>query len=161
MSGEPQGTTGPVRPLTALAFATAGYVALLIFGLGMTSLATNADVIATPGLGQAPGVTATVVSTAAFALALWVAVRRSPASYVGSAWATAAAFLGYVGGVWAAAIATGTDLAVASAVAGRIATSWFGFVIAAAAFVASWAGIALVRTHARRPRWPWEDEFDE
>ena len=58
-------------------------------------------------------------------------------------------------------MATGADLAVAAAVAGRIATTWFGVVVAAAALIAAWGGIALVRTRAQRPRWPWEDEFDE
>ena len=161
MSDAPQAEGGPVRPVTALVFATAGYVALVIFGLGMTSLATGEDVIETPGLGQTPGVVGTLLSTALFAAGLWTAVRRRPASFWGAAWTTAAAFLGYVGGVWLGAIVTGTDLATATAVAGRIATSWFGLVVAGAAFVASWAGIALVRTRARRPRWPWEDEDDE
>ncbi len=161
MSGEPQATGGPVRPVTALVFATAGYVALFIFGLGMTSLATAEDVIATPGLGQVPGIVGSVLSTAAFAGALWVAVRRRPASYAGAVWTALACFAGYVGGVWIGALAIGAELAVASPVAGRIATSWFGLVVAAAGFVAGWAGIALVRTRAQRPRWPWEDEFDE
>jgi hypothetical protein len=161
MSAEQQPTGGPVRPVTALVFATIGYIALLIFGLGMTSLATGQDVIATPGLGQVPGIVGTLVSTAAFAGALWATVRRRPASFGGAAWTTIACFAGYVGGVWFGALATGTDLAIASAVAGRIATSWFGLVIGAAGFVAGWAGVALVRTRAQRPRWPWEDEFDE
>ncbi|HKP09048.1 MAG TPA: hypothetical protein VJU58_17500, partial [Microbacterium sp.] len=82
-------------------------------------------------------------------------------SYWGAAWTTAATFLAYLGGVWFGAVFTGADLGVATAVVGRLATTWFGLVVAAAAFVAAWSGIALVRTHARRPRWPWEDEFDE
>lgn len=161
MSAPAQPDGGPVRPVTALVFATAAFVALLIFGLGMTSLATGEDVVATPGLGQIPGIVATTLATLVFAGGLWAAVRRSPASYWGSAWTTAATFLGYVGGLWFGAVATGAGPAVAASVAGRIATSWFGLVVAAAAFVCSWGGIALVRTRARRPRWPWEDEFDE
>src|SRR5690242_9666373 len=107
MSESPQDDGGPVRPLTALAFATAGFVALLIFGLGMVSLAAGEDVIATRGLGQAPGVLGTILATAGFAAALWAAVRRAPASFWGSAWTAAAAFLGYVGGVWVGASVTG------------------------------------------------------
>ena len=181
---------GPVRPPVALAFATMGFVALLIFGLGMTSLAMGEDVIASPGLGQAPGITGVVCATLAFAGGLWAAIARAssrtdaaaptggaaPAaagpgsiagagarhpSYWGAAWTTAATFLAYLGGVWFGAVFTGADLGVATAVVGRLATTWFGLVVAAAAFVSSWAGIALVRTRARRPRWPWEDEFDE
>ncbi|MFE5407359.1 hypothetical protein [Microbacterium sp. NPDC056569] len=181
---------GPVRPPVALVFATMGFVALLIFGLGMTSLATSQDVIATPGLGQVPGITGVVCATLAFAGGLWAAIARagrrtdveppgagapqaasaagSPAgggaqhpSFWGAAWTTAATFLAYLGGVWFGALFTGTDLGVATAVVGRLATTWFGVVVAGAAFVSAWAGIALVRTRARRPRWPWEDEFDE
>ncbi len=68
---------------------------------------------------------------------------------------------GGVAAIFVGAVATGADLAVASSVAGRIATTWFGVVVAAAALIAAWGGIALVRTRAQRPRWPWEDEFDE
>ena len=188
--GADAGSAGPVRPPIALAFATIGFIALTICGLGITSLVTGEDVIATPGLGQIPGAAGVVCATLAFAGGLWGAIAkaggvaaaptsgRDPASasvasgppagagarhpsYWGAAWTTAAAFIAYVGGVWFAALFTGTDLAVATAVAGRLATSWFGVVVAAAAFVAAWSGIALVRTHAHRPRWPWEDDFDE
>lgn len=188
--GEGAASAGPVRPSIALVFATIGFVALTIFGLGMTSLLAGEDVIAAPGLGQIPGIAGVVCATLAFAGGLWAAISRAggaarvaapgtdPAegvagasssaaggtrhpSYGGAAWTTAAAFLAYVGGVWFGAVFTGADLAVATAVAGRLATSWFGLAVAAAAFVAAWSGIALVRTRAHRPRWPWEDEFDE
>ncbi len=152
---------GPVRPLVALAFTTAAFIALLIFGLGMLSLALGEDVIEAPGLGQIPGILAVALSTAAFAGSLWAAVRMPSPSFWGAAWTTAATFIGYLVGMWFGAVATGADLAVATAVAGRIATTWFGVVVAGAALVASWGGIALVRTRAQRPRWPWEDEFDE
>lgn len=151
---------GPVRPLTALAFATIGFVALLIFGLGLTSLISGEAVIDTPGLGQIPGITGTVLATLAFAGGLWSTVRRPQPSYVNALWIAVACFLAYVGGVWLAAILTGADLAAATAVAGRLATSWFGLVVAGAGLVAAWSGIAMVRTRAQRPRWPWEDEFD-
>lgn len=153
--------SGPVRPGLALALATAAFFALLIFGLGMTSLIADQDVIETPGLGQIPGITGTVLTTAAFAAALWAAVRRRPAAYSGALWTALACFLAYVVGVWLGALFSGAGLAVSTAVAGRIATSWFGLVVAAAALLAAWGGIALVRTRAQRPRWPWEDEFDE
>ena len=147
--------------------ATATFVALLIFGLGMLSLLLNEDVIATPGLGQVPGILATALATAAFAVGLWAALRRGRSddapqpSFWGAAWTTAATFLAYLVGIWFGAVATGADLAVATAIAGRIATTWFGVVVAGAALVSAWGGIALVRTRAQRPRWPWEDEFDE
>lgn len=190
MTAAPEPEGGSVRPLTALAFATIGFVALVIFALGMTSLATGEDVIATPGLGQIPGASGVVLATLAFAGGLWAAIgraggadaavptatdgagdaatRRSASgveprhpSYWGAAWTTAATFAAYIGGVWIAALLTGAELGVATGVAARLATSWFGLAVAVAAFVCAWSGIALVRTRAQRPRWPWEDEFDE
>lgn len=161
MSGPAQGEGGPVRPLTALAFATAAFIALFIFGLGMASLATNEDVIATPGLGQVPGIIGTILAVLAFAGGLWVAVRRRPPSFWGAAWTAAATVLAYAIGVWFGAVGTGAGLAVGAAIVGRIVTSWVGAVVAGAALVAAWGGIALVRTRASRPRWPWEDEDDE
>ena len=70
---EPSG--GPVRPGVALAFATASFIALLIFGLGMLSLFIGEDVIEAPGLGQVPGVLAVALATVAFAGSLWAAVE--------------------------------------------------------------------------------------
>ncbi|MBD3943111.1 hypothetical protein IF188_15565 [Microbacterium sp. NEAU-LLC] len=189
--GSAGATGGPVRPAVALTFATIGFAALSIFGLGMVSLATGEDVIATPGLGQIPGVVGMILAVLAFAGGLWAAIAKAgervdaagttgagarqtaadseavgastgivrtwQPSFWGVVWTTAAAFLAYIGGVLIAAVATGTDLALATGVAGRLATSWFGAVVAGAAFVSAWAGIALVRTRARRPRWPWEN----
>lgn len=150
-----------VRPLVALAFATVAFIALLIFGLGMLSLFLDEDVIAVPGLGQVPGIAGTVLATALFAAALWTTVRRPHPSFVGALWCTIGAFLGYVVGVFFGAVFTGADLAAAAAAFGGVAASWFGVIVAAAGLVAGWGGIALVRTRASRPRWPWEDEFDE
>lgn len=158
-SGE--GAGGQVSPPVALAFATTGFIALLIFGLGMLSLFLQQDVIEAPGLGQVPGITAVVFSTGAFALGLWTSVRMLHPSFLSVIWISAATVLAYLAGLWLAAVFTGTDLGVATGVVGRIATGWFGVVIAASAAVSSWAGIALVRTRARRPEWPWErDEED-
>ena len=47
------------------------------------------------------------------------------------------------------------------ATAGDVLTSWFGIVILGAGAVSGWGGIALARTRAHRPRWPWEDPDDE
>lgn len=184
MAADPErgATRGPVRPPVALAFATIGFGALAIFGLGMATLFTGEAVIAAPGLGFVPGAAGFVCAMLAFAGVLWASIGRADVaatqitagdpgrpraggsrhpSYWGSAWAAVVCFVAYVGGVWLAALFTGTDLAVATGVAARLATSWFGLVIAVVAFVCAWSGIALVRTRARRPRWPWEDEFDE
>ncbi|SFR94246.1 hypothetical protein SAMN04487846_0928 [Microbacterium sp. cf046] len=152
---------GPVRPLVALGLATVAFVALLIFGLGMVSLILEEDVVEVPGLGQIPGVFATAVTVGAFALVLWLGLRAPKRSYWTALWAAVACYLVYVGGMWIGALVAGGAFSIAAEVAGRIATTWFGAVVAAAAAVSAWGGIALSRTRAERPRWPWEDEFDE
>lgn len=152
---------GPVRPPVALAFSLVGFVALLIFGLGMTSLATNQDVIATRGLGQLPGILGPVLASAAFAAATWAGVTRPRPSFVSALWIAVAAFLADLLGIGIGVLVAGVDPLVAMGVVGRMATTWFGAVVAGAALVAGWCAIALVRTRARRPRWPWERDDDE
>lgn len=152
---------GQVSPPVAVALATTGFVALLIFGLGITSLFLAQDVIEAPGLGQVPGIVAVAASTAAVAGGLWTVVRMPHPSFGNSVWIAAATVLAYLAALWVTAVFTGADLGVATGVVGRIATGWFGVVIVAAALVSSWAGIALVRTRARRPEWPWEREEDD
>lgn len=149
---------GPVGPGIALAFATVGYVSVLILGLGLVSLWTDAAIVEAPGLGQIPGIAGSTLSIIAFATTLGSIVRRRNPSFWSSVWVAAGALLAYLAGLWLAALFTGAGIGVATGVVGRIATTWFGVVIAGAALVAAWGGIALVRTRARRPRWPWEQD---
>ncbi|GAA5034701.1 hypothetical protein ACFQRL_00590 [Microbacterium fluvii] len=161
MSGTASAPGGPVRPGVTVAFATIGFGALVIAGLGLVSLALDEDVIVAPGLGQTPGIVAVGVAVAVFAVGLWLAVRRPQPSY-GSALAVAlAAALAHLGGLWITALAVGADPAAATAAVGRIATTWFGAVLLGAAFIAAWAGVALRRTRSSRPRWPWERRSDD
>lgn len=150
-----------MRPPVALAFAVIGFVALVILGLGMTSLALDADVIAVRGLGQVPGVIGMLAAAAGFAGSLWIGVRSPHPSFWTAPVAALAAYLGEALGVLAGAVATGADLAAAVAAAGGIAVGWAGLVIGVAGLVAAWGGVALVRTRASRPRWPWEHDEPE
>ncbi|MET0673093.1 MAG: hypothetical protein ABWY37_06335 [Microbacterium pygmaeum] len=161
MTDERGAAGGSVRPALALVFATVAFVALLIFGLGMLSLVLNADVVAAPGLGQIPGVIAVIVAMGAFAGALWAGIRSPQPSFWTALWTALAAAAGYIVGLWLGAVFTGADVGVATAAAGRIATSWFGAVVGVSGAIAGWGGVAVVRTRSQRPRWPWEDEFDE
>ena len=147
--------------MVALGLSIAAFVALLIFGLGMVSLLLDQDVLGVPGLGQVPGILGTVFTTAGFALSLGLWLRRPHPSYWGAAVAALTCLLSYSFGVWFGAVFAGADLAAAVAAAGGVVTSWFGVVIAASGAICAWGGIALVRTRAQRPRWPWEDPFDE
>lgn len=152
---------GQVRPSMALAFALIGFVALIIMGLGLVSLNTDQDVIAAPGSGQLPGVLGVVLACAAFAGILWLHIRRGHPTFWAALWITAGCFLAYLLGVGLAVLVEVQDVASAASVLAHLSTTWFGAVIAGAAFVCAWCGIALVRTHARRPRWPWESDDDE
>ena len=134
------------------------YVALVIFGLGMTSLATNTDVIDTPGLSAVPGVAGIVVSAAGFSAVLGAGLRVPHPSFYTALWAALAAAVAYLAGVWIAAATSGVDAAMAASVVGRLAVGWAAPVVAVAGFVTAWAAIAVMRTRARPPRWPWERE---
>jgi hypothetical protein len=152
---------GPIRPVIALGYAVVGFAALAICGLGMTSLITDTDVIAVPGLGPIPGILGMILATAGFAGALWPFLRAERPPFFGAFAAAAVAMFAYLVGVAIGGLLSGADPAAAAAAAGGVATSWFGLVLAVAAFAAGWAGIALVRTRAHRPRWPWEVDGDE
>lgn len=158
MTGAPQPPREPVRPAVALGLTLVGFLALVIAGLGIVGLITDQDVIATPGLGQLPGIAGIVVTGCAFALSLWLALRGSDPSFWNALWVAVSCFLAYLIGVAAGILIAGADPAVAAGVAGRIATGWFGLVVTLAALVSAWSAIALVRTSARRPRWPWEND---
>jgi hypothetical protein len=143
--------------MTALAFTTIGFVALLIAGFGLTSLLTDTEVIAVPNLGFLPGALGVAVATVAFAAITGLAVRLARPQYTAVIAITASVFIGYLAGLWVGALLTGAGLAPATAAMGSFATSVFALVLLGAAVVCAWAAIALVRTRAGRPRWPWED----
>lgn len=155
MSGVPdQG----VRPPVAAALATVGFFALLIAALGMTSLLLEQDVIATEGLGLMPGVVAAGLATLAVFGVLLVTLRRPQPSYGVAGWVMLGAVLAYLVGLWLGAAFSGGDLARAAAAAGTFLLSWFALELAVIAFIAGWVGVALVRTRAQRPHWPWESD---
>lgn len=146
----------PVRPAVTVALTLVAFVALVVFGLGMTSLVTASDVITAPGFGVLPGIVGVATAAGAFAAVTAPAVRGPHPSYLTSLWAAIACYLAYLAGVWGAALIGGVDPAVATAAAGRLALGWWAPIVAAAGFVCAWSAVALRRTRARRPRWPWE-----
>ncbi|MFI8632573.1 hypothetical protein ACIGEP_08270 [Microbacterium sp. NPDC077663] len=149
---------GVARPIAAF-FATIGFAALAICGFGFTSLLTDTDVIAEPRLGQGAGITAMLLAGVVFAATVFGAIRR--ARYAGAVWVMVATVAAYLVGVVLGGILTGADPALALGVAGEFALSWYALVLAATAAVAAWAGIALGRTRASRPEWPWEREDED
>lgn len=152
---------GSVRPVAALAYACIGFATLVIFGFGMLSLALNADVLPVPGLGNSPGIVGVIVALIGFAATLWSGLRVEHPTYWTAAVAAIVSLVAYVAGVWLTALVTSAALGLATSAVAAFATSWFAVVLLAAAGIAAWSGIALVRTRASRPRWPWEGEEDE
>jgi len=147
----------PRRILVVLALWGGVFFALLVAGLGMTSLLLEADVIAVDGVGQAPGVVGVCAALAAWAGVTYPALRRRAG--VGAAvLAGAAAGVAYVGGVVVTAIVTGTDPALAVSIAGRLVTDGFAVVVAVAGVLAAVGAVVAVRMRPGAARWPWEHD---
>lgn len=148
-----------VAPPIAAFFATIGFAALAICGFGFTSLLTDTDVIAAPGLGQGAGIVAMLLSAVAFAGTEYGAVRR--ARFPSAGWVMIATVAAYLAGIVFGGVFTGADVALSVSAAGEFSLSWYALVLAVTSAVAAWAGIALRRTRARRPEWPWEHEEED
>lgn len=145
----------------ALALTTVGFFTLAIAGLGLVSLATDADVLAVPGLGQIPGATGLVAAGAAYAASVWRMLRIARPRYSGAVWVTLIGYLVYGAATGFAALVVTGRAATAFAVTGALLVGWPGLVVAASAAVAAWSAVALVRTRASRPRWPWERDDEQ
>ncbi|GAA1160271.1 hypothetical protein ABTZ44_10240 [Microbacterium oxydans] len=144
-----------------MVLATIGFFALAVFGLGAVSVATDTDIIAVPNLGQVPGVAGMIAAVVSFALVLWSTLRRSQPSYVATVAIALTAGLAHLVVVWFAVLIGDGDLVLATAVAGDLVRGGASAVIVLAALIAGWGGIALRRTRAEHPRWPWEREEEE
>lgn len=150
-----------VSAVLALVLATISFFALAVFGLGAVSIATDSDIISVPGLGQVPGAVGMLVAVIAFALGLWFALRRQRPSFLAVPGIAVATALAHLIAVWVGAATARGDLIIATAVVGDLVRGGASAVLLAAAAVAAWGGIALRRTRAEHPRWPWERDDDE
>jgi len=150
-----------VRPRVAVALTTVGFVAVVIAGYGLLSLLLEQEVIATPGLGALPGALALAAATVAYVVTVGLALRLPRPHYRATATTVVAVLIADLLGLWLGAIISGVDAARATAAAASFVLSWFSVMLAAAAFVSAWCAVALVRTRASRPRWPWERDEDE
>lgn len=148
------------RSLTIASFATVGFVALLISGLGIVSLALDSAVIAEPGMTQVPGILGTVTALVGFATVTYPALVRRASLGMALLAGVVSAF-GYVLGVAVGAIISGIDPLRALGVAGGIAVSWPVLVIVAAGVLASALALAVMRAGPAGARWPWERDADD
>lgn len=150
-----------VSAVLAVAFATIGFFALTIFGLGAVSAFTDTDIISTPGLSQMPGVGGMVVAVVVFAVMLWFTVRPGHASFVSAVVIGLSTALAHLAAVWIAVVTVTASPLLATAVAGDLVRGGASVVILVAALLGAWGGIALRRTRAQHPRWPWERSEEE
>ncbi|WP_435746891.1 hypothetical protein [Microbacterium sp. PMB16] len=144
-----------------MVLATVGFFALAVFGLGGVSVMTDADIIAVPGLGPGPGVTGMLAAVIGFALMLWSSLRRGHPSFLATIAIALVAGLAHLGGVWGAVLVGSGNGVIATAVAGDLVRGGASAVLVLAAAIAAWGGIALRRTRAEQPRWPWERDEEE
>ncbi|MFT4259087.1 hypothetical protein [Microbacterium sp.] len=156
---EPQAAR--VSASLALVLATIGFFALAVFGLGALSFSTDADIIAVPDLGQAPGAAGMLVAVAVFALSLRAVVRARHPSYLPVVTIALTTGLAHLAAVWAAVTVGTGDAVIATVVVGDLVRKGASAVIVLAAVVASWGAVALRRTRAQHPRWPWEEHDAE
>ncbi|WDG17663.1 hypothetical protein [Microbacterium sp. Clip185] len=148
--------TPPVRPAVAIALTLAGFFALIIASFGVVSLLADVEVVPVAGVGQAPGIIGVVVACGLYAGGTALVIRPGNPAYTGALFIAVAAWFGYSLSAGVAAVVASEDVAVGLSLMARLLIGWQGGVVAAAAAIAAWCAIALVRTHAGRPRWPWE-----
>jgi len=151
-----------VSAVLATAMTTIGFFAIAVFGLGALSILTDAEIVEVPEAGQAPGIIGMIFAVAVFGGILYLAVRIAHPTFR-SVWAIsiATAFVHMLAAGIGALVVTG-DFVNALAVMGELVTGGASLVILVTAAIAGWAGVALRRTRAKRPRWPWErDDLDE
>ncbi len=144
-----------------MVLATISFFALAVFGLGAVSIATDTDIIAVPDLGQTPGVVGMIAAVVSFALVLWSTLRRPHPSYVATIAIALVAGLVHLVAVWVAVLVGAGSIVLATAVAGGLVRGGASAVLVLAGLIAGWGGIALRRTRAEHPRWPWERDEEE
>ncbi len=145
-----------VSAFLAVVFATISWFALTIAGLGVWSALTEQDIIIVPRLSAVPGVVGVIVALLVFVIALALALRGRP-SFLSVPFIGLGTALGYGVAIWLGVLVESGDIIAATAAFGALVTG-AGSIVLVAALIAAWGGIALRRTQAHPPRWPWEKE---
>lgn len=156
MSAPDAPRTPPVRPAVVIALTLAGFFALLIASFGMVSLLADVEVVPVADVGQAPGIIGVLAACGLYAGGTALVLRPGNPAYTGALFVAVAVWFGYSLSAGVAGVVASQDVAVGLSLMAGLLTGWQGGVVAAAAAVAAWCAIALVRTRAGRPRWPWE-----
>jgi uncharacterized membrane protein YhaH (DUF805 family) len=99
-----------------------------------------------------------LAAVAAFGGALWPVLRASRPAYPAAAVVMLAVLVVYAIALWLFAVIFGADAAAAGSAVRDAVLGWQLLAIALPAGASAWIGIAVRRTRARRPRWPWEND---
>ncbi|ERK72009.1 DUF6121 family protein [Leifsonia aquatica] len=151
-------------------FAAGLYLALIVAGFGLLSLATNTEVVADPAIGTLVGPIMVGAAVLALLLALIARGTRVPADRqrVSPGNALLIGLVCYLVYVVAGAVAgiagdPSQSLRAVLFAAGQFG-SWYAVLVGIAAFVVTLLyQLVLVGRFAQRgrPRWPWEGDDDE
>jgi hypothetical protein len=147
-----------VRPVVAVVLTLIGFFAVVIAVFGLVSLWADAEVVPVAGAGSIPGVVGVAASGAAYAAATSRALDAGRRRYRSAIAVGLLAWLAYGAAAGLATVVGTGEIVRGLAVAGALLVGWPGVVVGLAAAVASWCAVALVRTRAGRPRWPWEGD---
>lgn len=160
--GDPRGTepTG-VSAFLAMVIGFVGFAALSILGLGMLSFFRDIDILSIPGLEWWPAIVAMILAIAAFCWMLWPTLARDRPSFLAVPAVALVTAVAHLVVLWLAALLSGVGTASALAAVSQLVTRGSSLVVLLAAAVGAWVAIALRRTRAGAPHWPWEDDDAE
>jgi len=143
-------------PELATALASGAYGALLVCALGIVTLWNDAPVLDVDDVGVVPVMLAGVAAVGVFFLVLLRALRPERPAYSSAVVVALAAALAQLVALWLLSLAFGADAAEATAAVAGSVIGWSSAAFALLAGACAWGGVALRRTEADRPRWPWE-----
>lgn len=145
----------------ALGMATILFFALVVLGFGIITFFTDRDIIATSGLGQVPGILGMLAALIAFIATLRTTLVPPRPAYPPVLLTALATPLAHLFIVWIAVLIAGHGFVTATSVAADLVRYGSTLILFASAAVSAWTGVALRRTRAHRPQWPWEGEDNE
>lgn len=146
-----------VSAFLALVVGFVGFAALAILGLGMLSFFRDVDILSVPGLDWWPAIVAMLFAIAAFCWMLWPTLTRGSPSFLAVPAVALVTAVAHLAALWLAAVLSGVGLESALVAISQLLTRGSSGVVLLAAAVGSWVAIALRRTRAGAPHWPWED----
>lgn|SRR5690606_6736143 len=150
-----------VSAFLALVIGFVGFATLSILGLGMLSYFADVDILSVPGLDWWPAIVAMIVAILVFCWMLWPVLRRGRPSFLAVPAAALVTAVAHLVALWLAALLSGVGTAAALTAVSQLITRGSSLVVLLAAAVGAWVAIALRRTRARAPQWPWEDHGAE